>query len=221
VADWVTISALGTAGGTLALAAATYGAVRSSNRSARIAEVALQEQRRPVLVHSRADDLPQTIGFADGRWVSIPGGGAAVEGTADAVYLAVSLRNVGAGLAVLQAWRPHSVAPGGPESEMAWRQTVQGQGMPGLEEFRSLTRDQYVASGDIGFWQGAIRDPDDPLHATIMSAAAERRPFLVDLMYTDQVGGQRTISRFGILPGDDGWIATAARHWYLDAPGPR
>jgi hypothetical protein len=46
VADWATISALATAGGTLALAVATYGAVRSSNRSARIAELALQEQRR-------------------------------------------------------------------------------------------------------------------------------------------------------------------------------
>jgi hypothetical protein len=45
VADWATISALATAGGTLALAVATYGAVHSSNRSARIAE-RLEEQRR-------------------------------------------------------------------------------------------------------------------------------------------------------------------------------
>jgi hypothetical protein len=33
MADWTTISALATAGGTLALAAATYSAVRSANRS--------------------------------------------------------------------------------------------------------------------------------------------------------------------------------------------
>ena len=48
MADWVTISSLATAGGTLALAGATYASVRSSNRSARLAELALQEQRRPV-----------------------------------------------------------------------------------------------------------------------------------------------------------------------------
>jgi hypothetical protein len=41
---------------------------------------------------------------------------------------------------------------------------------------------------------------------------------LLDLLYTDQVGGQRTINRFGLMPRDDGWISTSARHWYLDAP---
>ena len=43
--DWVVISSLATAVGTLVLAVATFSAVRSSNRSARIAEAALQEQR--------------------------------------------------------------------------------------------------------------------------------------------------------------------------------
>ena len=85
-----------------------------------------------------------------------------------------------------------------------------------------MTRDQYIAGGDIGFWQGALRDADDPLHSTLTAATAERRRFLVDLLYTDQVGGQRTISRFGMLPDDDdGWVTAAARHWYLDAPAPR
>lgn len=221
MADWATISSLATAGGTLALAGATYASVRSANRSARVAEVALQEQRRPVLVHSRSDDLAQTIGFADGRWVNIPGGGAAVEATPDAVYLAVSLRNVGAGLAVLQAWRAHSVEGAESQSETAWREGVSSGGPPDVEEFRPLTRDQYVASGDIGVWQGALRDSDDPLHAMLTAATAERSRFLVDLLYTDQIGGQRTISRYGLLPTDDGWLTAAARHWYLDAPAPR
>jgi hypothetical protein len=43
----------------------------------------------------------------------------------------------------------------------------------------------------------------------------------VDLLYTDQVGGQRTISRFGIRRVDGQWTASAARHWYLDAEAPR
>jgi hypothetical protein len=173
-----------------------------------------------VLVHSRSDDRGQTIGFADGRWVNIPGGGAAIEATTDAVYLALSLRNVGAGLAVLQAWRPHSVAEAETQSETVWRESVQAD-VPVVEEFLPLTRDQYIPGGDIGVWQGALRDPDDPLYATLTAATAEQRRFVLDLLYTDQVGGQRTISRFGLLPGDDGWLTAAARHWYLDAPAPR
>ncbi|HKO25894.1 MAG TPA: hypothetical protein VJU80_00435, partial [Solirubrobacteraceae bacterium] len=59
MADWATISSLATAGGTLVLAVATFAAVRSSNRSARIAEVALQEQRRPLLAGSRLNVDPE------------------------------------------------------------------------------------------------------------------------------------------------------------------
>ena len=54
------------------------------------------------------------------------------------------------------------------------------------------------------------------------STAVTNLGFTVDLLYTDQVGGQRTISRFGVLPGDDDtWFAASAHHWYLDAPAPR
>jgi hypothetical protein len=211
VADWATISALATAGGTLVLAGATFASVRSANRSARVAELALQEQRRPVLVHSRGDDREQPVGFADEHWTNVSGGGAAAEATATGAYLAISLRNVGAGLAVLQGWF------GRPEA---------GPGLatippPGVEEFRPLLRDQYIPGGDVGIWQAAVRDPDDPLLPTLAAVVAERRRFSVDLLYTDQIGGQRTISRFGIVPTEDGWISIAASHWYLDAPAPR
>jgi hypothetical protein len=221
VADWATISALATAGGTLGLAAATYASVRSANRSARVAELALQEQRRPVLVHSRGDDLSQSIGFADGHRMNIAGGAATVDQGTDAVYLAASLRNVGAGLAVLQGWQGNAVAGGEPHSEQLWRKRVVGAPPPGVEDFRPLRRDQYIAAGDVGIWQATVRDPADPLFAKVAAAAAERRPVSLDLLYTDQVGGQRTISRFALLPGEDGWITAAARHWYLDAPSPR
>lgn len=89
-----------------------------------------------MLVHSRSDDRGRAIGFVDGRWANIPGGGAAIEVTTDAVYLALSLRNVGAGLAVLQAWQAHSVAPAEPESEALWRESVQGERTPpDVEDF--------------------------------------------------------------------------------------
>jgi hypothetical protein len=97
--DWATISALATATGTLVLAVATFAAVRSSNRSARIAELALQEQRRPVLTGSRISDPPQKLMFADGHWVNPDGGHGTAEHIDGIVYLSISLRNVGSGIA--------------------------------------------------------------------------------------------------------------------------
>src|ERR1700728_619827 len=96
--DWTTISSLATAAGTLVLSFATFAAVRSSNRSARIAEAALQEQRRPLLAPSRLEDPKQKIMFLEGNWVSASGGRAAVEHLGGVVYLAISLRNVGSGI---------------------------------------------------------------------------------------------------------------------------
>ncbi len=56
MADWVTISSLATAGGTLVLAVATFSSVRSANRSARIAEQSLLLGLRPILIPSRDED---------------------------------------------------------------------------------------------------------------------------------------------------------------------
>src|SRR6476619_6889645 len=55
--DWTTIASLATAGGTLVLAFATFAAVRSSNRSARLAEYAMQIGIRPLLLPSRLEDV--------------------------------------------------------------------------------------------------------------------------------------------------------------------
>src|SRR5579859_5820924 len=102
--DWSTISSLATGAGTLVLAIATFASVRSANRSARIAEAALQEQRRPLLAPSRLDDPAQKIGFVDGRWISAVGGHAAAVHADGSVYLGISLRNAGSGVAVCQGW---------------------------------------------------------------------------------------------------------------------
>src|SRR4029077_5208091 len=159
MADWVVISSLATAGGTLALAGATYAAVRSSNRSARLAELALQEQRRPVLVHSNDDDRTQAVSFGGGHQMSLGGGSAAVEVEADGVYLAASLRNVGEGIAVLQGWRSDAAATSEADPQGRWRESMVKGKPPAPEEFRPLMRDQYIPSGDLGFWQAALRDP--------------------------------------------------------------
>jgi hypothetical protein len=209
--DWSTISSLVTGAGTLVLAIATFAAVRSANRSARIAEVALQEQRRPLLAPSRLEDPVQKLMFVDGRWLSAAGGRAAVEHADGSVYLAISLRNVGSGIGVLQAWvvRPlFATSQGAPTAAM-------------LDEFRLQTRDLYVPAGDIGMWQGALRNPDDPVRAATAKAIDARQPITVELLYSDQVGLQRTITRFGLTPTADSWLVSATRHWYLDWEGPR
>jgi hypothetical protein len=209
--NWTTVSSLATAAGTLVLAIATFSAVRSSNRSARIAEMALQEQRRPLLAPSRLEDPKQKIMFLEGNWVNASGGHAAVEHDGGIVYLAISLRNVGSGIAVCQGW---AVLPGVSSSLSAPAHVP-------MEQFRLQSRDLYVPAGDIGMWQGALRNPDDPIRAAVVDAIETAQPITVELLYSDQVGRQRTISRFNLNPANDTWLAGLSRHWYLDWDGPR
>jgi hypothetical protein len=209
--DWPTISSLVTGGGTLVLAFATFAAVRSANRSARIAETALQEQRRPLLVPSRLEDPLQKLMFVDEHWVSAAGGRAVAEHIDGSVYLAISMRNVGSGIGVCQGW---TLRPGHNTSVSTPRPAA-------LEDFRLQTRDLYIPAGDIGMWQGALRNPEDPLRAATVEAIETRQAITVELLYSDQVGRQRTITRFGLFPTPDSWLASVTRHWYLDWSGPR
>jgi len=213
----VTISALATAGGTLVLAAATFASVRSANRAARVAERSLLAGLRPLLVPSRFDDPPQKIGFVDDKWVVAEGGRGVAEVGDATVYLAIALRNVGAGIAVLHGW---SFYPNrqlgdlsGSGSEIRHREP---------DEFTRLTRDLYVPVGDVGFWQGAFRDPDAPDFIAARDAIEARSPVTIDLLYGDHEGGQRVISRYVLTPRDDGtWLASVARHWNVDREDPR
>jgi hypothetical protein len=210
--QWATISSLATAGGTLILAIATFASVRSANRSARIAEIALQEQRRPVLAPSRLDDPMQKLMFVDNHWIRAEGSRGVADLVDGRVYLGLSLRNVGSGIGVCQGW---AVRSGLITSRAAPAHIPEDQ-------FRAQTRDLYIPGGDLGMWQGAIRSPEDPDHAMLVEAIENREPITLELMYSDQVGGQRTISRFGLTPaGEDAWFASLNRHWHLDAPGPR
>ncbi|MDX6667554.1 MAG: hypothetical protein QOK04_934 [Solirubrobacteraceae bacterium] len=210
MADWATISSLATAGGTLGLAAATFSAVRASNRSARLAEQALQEQRRPLLVHARLDDPVQKTMFLEGHWIRTEGSQAVIDEESGVLYLGLALRNVGSGIAVLQGWHP-------------WPDLMHADvDHPPQEDFRRQVRDIYIAPGDVGMWQGALRDANDDVIRGIAAARAERRPFSLDLLYSDQVGGQRTISRFAVTPvGEDRWLGNVGLHWNLDLAGPR
>ena len=210
MADWATISALATAGGTLVLAGATFAAVRSSNRSARLAEEALLAGLRPLLVSSRREDPAQKIYFADRQYVVAPGGQAGVQATDEAVYFGISLRNAGSGIAVLDGW---TILTG----------EIRNLDHRPPEDFTRLTRDLFIAPNDLGFWQGSFRDPSSAGYAEARQAVDAREAFAIDILYGDEEGGQRRITRFGIIPWgeDDAWLAEAGRHWNLDRADPR
>jgi hypothetical protein len=215
MSNWETISSLATGAGTLVLAVATFASVRSANRSARIAEQALREQRRPLFAQSRNDDPRQKIMFGDEHWVTVDGSRGAAEFEDGNVYFVMSLRNIGAGIGVCQSW---SVRPG--------LQRGINEHMPEAD-FRLQQRDLYIPAGDVGLWQGAIRDTGDPQHRELADTIRRNEPVSIELLYSDQVGEQRTISRYSLIPfareDDEGvsWMVNGNRHWYLDRAGPR
>jgi hypothetical protein len=214
--DATTIASLATAGGTLVLALATFSSTRSANRAARVAERSFLAAQRPLLFQARPDDPPQKVGFADDRWLVLRDGLGAVDVGDEAIYMAMPLRNVAAGIAVLHGWHLDTTR-------------VLGNVTPHEpDEFRMLTRDLYIPSGDVGFWQGALRDRSDPLFAELRDAVTTRRAMTIDLLYGDHEGAQRTITRFSFTPRIDsdtdsiaGWYPTVGRHWPLDRAGPR
>ena len=210
MADWVTISSLATAGGTLVLAVATFASVRSANQAARTAERALQVGLRPLLMPSRLEDPLVKVMWVDGHYSRLEGGRASVEIVDGIVYLAMSLRNVGSGMAVLHGWYPSATRLRGDQPHAE------------TERFRTLTRDLYVPPGDVGFWQGAFRDPAEPGYDEMCEAIQTRRQLTVELLYGDHEGGQRMVSRFALTSGNGTtWLASVGRHWNLDRPDPR
>jgi hypothetical protein len=215
LSDWSTVASLATAGGTLILAIATFGATRTANRAARTAERAFEARLRPVLVQSRTDDPVEKIMWGDRHWSRVPGGRAWVEATPDAVYLAMSVRNVGAGMAVIHGWH----------AEIDLNMSIDDHAA--LDTFRPQSRDLYVPPGDSSFWQGAFREEDPEQLRAFGTAIADQTPLTVELLYGDLEGGQRTISRFMLVHfGDDehdltSWIVSVTRHWNLDRLDPR
>jgi hypothetical protein len=210
--DWATtISSLVTGAGTLVLAIATFQAVRSANKAARVAEQALLVGVRPLLVPSRLDDVQQKVFYGDGKYELIQGGRGAAEVDGGNVYLGISVRNAGRGIGVLHGWR---FAVG--------RQPMDGH--PPLSEFHQHQRDIFIAPNDIGFWQAAFRDEGDPQYGEAIAAVRSREMLTIDVLYGDHEGGQRAISRFTLQPrGDDDpvWLASVVRHWNIDRPDPR
>jgi hypothetical protein len=216
--DTGTIASLATAAGTLVLALATFSSTRSANRAARVSERALNVGLRPVLFNARPQDPAQKVGFIDDHWLVLRDGLAAVQEDDGKLYLAIPLRNVASGIAVLHGW-------------YLWPQRATAELAPPIEaaneDFHRLSRDLYVPAGDVSFWQAAVRDPEDPLYAPLRGAIRARTGISVDILYGDHEGGQRTITRFFLSPrahSDEDpwlWLCSTSRHWNLDREDPR
>ena len=214
MADWVTISSLATAGGTLVLAIATFSSVKSSNRSARVAERSLLAGLRPVLIPSNENDPTERLRFGDQQSLVVPGHGGGIEAGRNAIYFALGLRNGGSGVAVLHGWR---VRPR--EGSIDER--------PYLESFHRQQLDLYIPAGNAGYWLGAMRDLNEDGFDEVRRAATSNQLVQVDLLYGDHEGGQRTITRFVLAPwleeeGDrEGRRAYTLRYWNVDREDPR
>jgi hypothetical protein len=197
------------------LAVATFASIRSANRSARVsersartAERSLLAAQRPLLVNSRLQDPRQKIRYPEGTELQVDGGSAAIEATDDVVYLAVSVRNVGSGLAVLHGW---DVQVG-----LATERTH-----PPLEDFTTQNLDIYVAPGDSGLWLSALRDPAADIFTAVTDAFKAGDPLVINLLYGDFEGGQRVITQITVRHANERWLAQATRHFNVDRPDPR
>jgi hypothetical protein len=215
VTDWSTAASLATAGGTLVLAVATFASIRSANRSARISERAartaersLLAGQRPLLVNSRLEDPTQKIQYPEGVLLTVDGGTAEIEVTDNVVYLAVSIRNVGSGVAVLHGWHIRV----GLQLDRAH---------PPIEDFTAQNLDIYVAPGDIGLWLGALRDPEDGTFKAVADAFNAGETLVINLLYGDFEGGQRVITQLTLRHGAERCLAQATRHFNVDRPDPR
>src|SRR5580698_5717356 len=177
--DW---ASWGTAGGTLVLAVATFASVRSANRAGRNAEQALQVGLRPVLFASRPHETVQKVRWGDGHWAALPPGRAVLEEQDGVIYMAMSLQNVGAGIAVLLGWRVDSFKVLSPRSSFEEIKAAAVLVRPDLASFRPQTQDQFSPPGDVSYWGAAVRAPDDPFRQLVEAALAGKNPLVVDLL---------------------------------------
>jgi hypothetical protein len=132
-----------------------------------------------------------------------------VEQGDEAIHLAFGLRNFGTGLAILHGWYP--------VSDRLTSPAPHGK----LENFRPQSRALYVPPGGLAFWQGALRDASDPVYDGFADAIKNQTPVTVELLYSDMNGGQRTVTRMVLFPGQDRWIASVSQHWLVDDHGQR
>jgi len=155
------------------------------------------------------------VQFADGRVFAAGAGFALVREDKGVVYLAIQVRNVGAGMALLRGY--HLEAESAESARRDPRGAARhrrGDPAPATSSFSEQQRDIYVAPAGVGFWQAALRDPSDARHAAMLEAIQTDGRITVDLLYTDHEGGQPAIARFVLLGEPEGrWRPEVTRNW--------
>jgi hypothetical protein len=206
--DWVTISALATAAGTLVLALATFASVRSANRAARVAERRMLESLRPMLTASRLQDPPEKIRVVDGRWSRFRVAAVLYSTRTDRLPDDGAAKR-GRGLAVLHGWQ---CASGYGPARTSTRSPTRCAGWP--ETFSRPGRHRVLA--------GALCNPSQPISGEVVRAVEECADGpIIDLQYGDDEGGSACDQPFALTPheSEDGatrWLASMSRHWNLD-----
>ena len=165
---------------------------------------------------SRGDPAVE-VQFADGRVFETGWGDALVRCVTGIIYVALQLRNGGAGVAHLAGYRlePES-ARTVTEDPRSLARHRRGDPAPDPSTFAEQQRDLFIVAGDLGFWQAALRDPTVELYTALSSAITSLGRVTIDLLYGDIEGGQSTITRFVLLPSEqDKWRYDVTHHWHL------
>ncbi len=145
------------------------------------------------------------------RALTIPGHGGAIEDDGERVFLGLGVRNGGQGLAVIHGWRV-DVLEG----------IEQVSVRPDPDSFRRQQLDLFIPAGERGVWLGAVRDRHDDVLRPLRAALTAGERVIIDLLYGDHEGGQRTIARFSLVADEDGERrALVLRYWNLDREDPR
>ena len=132
------------------------------------------------------------------------------------IYLAIPLRNTGSGLAQLHGYRLDAEQPDRVQSDpLGPAQHRRGGQAPESATFLQQQRDLYIASGEIGFWQAALRDPSSPTFDAVQRALDTRGRLTVDVLYGDLENEQRTITRLRAAPKRR-WVVALRRCSPLD-----
>ena len=128
------------------------------------------------------------VNFGDNKWLHVPGSSAVGEvGGGDGTMGPKNARRLPVPLAAQRGERDRRAA------RMAFpRRAAQPSSdePPPLDEFRMQTRDMYIPPGDVGFWQGALRNLDDPQYLEARKAVEEHSEWVVELLYGDEDGGR-------------------------------
>ena len=126
--------------------------------------------------------------FVDEHWANVGGGYATAEDVDGVIYLGDEPAQCRRGDRVCQGWGVRVGLMARADDHLP------------EDELRPQTRDLYIPAGDVGLWQGAIRERSDPITTRSRTRSPNTSRSPSSCIYSDQVGAQRTMTRFTLVP---------------------